>query len=123
MSNNSNNKKTLLLVMENDILRNMYTDILQVNGYEVISSDNGADAITKYIEFTPDLVLMDSLLPKVNGVDSFLEIKEFDGRAKIILFQETTDKKIIFDDVKKDTALILTKKPATINSLLELARY
>ena len=123
MSNNSNNKKTLLLVMENDILRKMYTDILQVNGYEVISSDNGADAITKYIEFTPDLVLMDSLLPKVNGVDSFLEIKEFDGHAKIILFQETTDKKIIFDDVKKDTALILTKKPVSISSLLELARY
>jgi two-component system chemotaxis response regulator CheY len=123
MPNELNIKKRLLLVMENNILRKMYADILQVNGYEVISAENGADAITLYIEFKPELVLMDSFLPKVNGVDSFLEIKEFDNNAKIILFQDSTDKKIIYDDLKNDAALILTKKPSSINSLLELAKY
>ncbi len=66
----SNNKqKKILLVEDDDNLANVYLARLEVEGFEVRRVPNGEDALASAIEFKPDLVLLDVMMPKVSGFD------------------------------------------------------
>ncbi len=67
----ANNKQTkkILLVEDDDSLANVYTSRLQVEGFEVKRVPNGEDALAAAVEFKPDLVLLDVMMPKVSGFD------------------------------------------------------
>ncbi len=66
----SNNKqKKILLVEDDDNLANVYLARLEVEGFIVRRVPNGEDALASAIEFKPDLVLLDVMMPKVSGFD------------------------------------------------------
>lgn len=66
----SNNKaKKILLVEDDDSLANVYQARLEVEGFVVKRVPNGEDALASAIEFKPDLVLLDVMMPKVSGFD------------------------------------------------------
>lgn len=67
----ANNKQTkkILLVEDDDSLASVYTSRLQVEGFEVKRVPNGEDALAAAVEFKPDLVLLDVMMPKVSGFD------------------------------------------------------
>ena len=58
-------------------MRMMIKDILSKNGYEVVGeAENGAKAIEKFKELTPDLVIMDITMPELDGIAAVKEIKK-----------------------------------------------
>ena len=59
--------KRILLVDDSRTQRITLKIKLERNGYEVIESDNGMDAIQKVYEHMPDLVLSDIIMPNING--------------------------------------------------------
>ncbi len=59
-------------------------DTLEAHGYEVHEAVNGEEAVTRYREVRPDVVLMDILMPKMDGVSATRNIIEYDPDAKII---------------------------------------
>ena len=64
-------KKALILVVEdNSIVRLMVQTILNVEGYRIIEATDGRSGINKALQEKPDLILMDILLPGLNGVDA-----------------------------------------------------
>ncbi|CAN5352792.1 N/A [soil metagenome] len=63
------NSKRLLLVEDDDALANVYLNRLQTEGFEVRRVDNGEDALATALNFKPDLVLLDVMMPKVSGFD------------------------------------------------------
>lgn len=65
---NSHPKK-ILLVEDDDNLANVYLARLEVEGFEVKRVPNGEDALATAIDFKPDLVLLDVMMPKVSGFD------------------------------------------------------
>lgn len=64
-----NNAKKILLVEDDDSLANVYLARLEVEGFVVKRVPNGEDALASAIEFKPDLVLLDVMMPKVSGFD------------------------------------------------------
>ena len=57
-------KRPLILVVDDDpALLRMIETILAQTGYEVISTDNGEDALLKTAERPPDLVILDVNMP------------------------------------------------------------
>lgn len=54
-------------------------------GFEYIEAGDGEDAIEKYKIYSPDLVIMDITMPKMNGITAVGRIKEIDDNAKIIM--------------------------------------
>ena len=54
-------------------------------GFEYIEAGDGEEAIEKYKIYSPDLVIMDITMPKINGIEAVSRIKEIDGNAKIIM--------------------------------------
>jgi two-component system cell cycle response regulator DivK len=74
----------LVLVVEDyQDAREMYSAYLQFSGYRVEEATNGMEAIEKAIELTPDIILMDLALPKVDGWEATKRLKS-DPRTKHI---------------------------------------
>lgn len=54
-------------------------------GFEYIEAGDGEDAIEKYKIYSPELVIMDITMPKMDGITAVGRIKEIDDNAKIIM--------------------------------------
>ena len=65
---NDLNKK-ILLVEDDDDLASVYQTRLEAEGFTVRRVPNGEDALAAAIEFKPDLILLDAMMPKVSGFD------------------------------------------------------
>jgi twitching motility two-component system response regulator PilH len=59
--------KRVLIVDDSPTERHVLNDMLTKAGYEVVASDNGEDAILKAKTAKPDLILMDVVMPGLNG--------------------------------------------------------
>ena len=59
--------KKILIVDDSPTERHVLNDMLTKAGYEVVACDNGDDAITKAKLIRPDLILMDVVMPGLNG--------------------------------------------------------
>ena len=78
-------KKTILLVDDDvDLLENT-AYMIKSMGYDVVTAEDGQDAVSKYKEINPDLTIMDVKMPKMDGFDAFFKIKQHDSDAKVVL--------------------------------------
>ncbi len=59
--------KKILIVDDSPTERHVLNDMLTKAGFEVIASDNGEDAIQKARQLKPDVILMDVVMPGLNG--------------------------------------------------------
>jgi twitching motility two-component system response regulator PilH len=59
--------RRILIVDDSPTERHVLNDLLTKSGYEVVASDNGEDAILKAKSLKPDLILMDVVMPGLNG--------------------------------------------------------
>ena len=59
--------KKILIVDDSPTERHVLNDLLTKAGYDVVACDNGDDAIAKAKQIHPDLILMDVVMPGLNG--------------------------------------------------------
>ena len=59
----------VLIVEDNELNLKLFTDLLQAQGYGVVSTRDGMAALDLAREHAPDLILMDIQLPEVSGID------------------------------------------------------
>lgn len=62
-------KKKILLVEDDTTLAEVYLSRLELEGFEVKHVANGELALATTIEFKPDLIVLDAMMPKINGFD------------------------------------------------------
>ena len=68
--------KAVLLVEDNDFIRNMYQLKLAKANIEVIEAVDGSMALAKIKEYKPDVVLLDLMMPNVSGIEVLKELKK-----------------------------------------------
>ena len=68
-------KKTVLIVEDEEMLRKLETIVLKLRGYDVIAVSNGQAALDALTGQKPDLVLLDVMLPGIDGFDICQHIK------------------------------------------------
>jgi len=69
MDTPQNTSKKILLVEDDDALASVYQTRLEAEGFAIRRVPNGEDALAAALEFKPDLILLDVMMPKVNGFD------------------------------------------------------
>lgn len=118
--------KNILIVDDEDDVRKVLKSILSKFKINVIEAKNGLEAINIYSEkniFSNnknekiDVVILDLLMPVMDGKETFNEIKKLDPSAKILISSGYEVDINIFDLQNKDVNNILIK-PYNINSLL-----
>lgn len=62
-------KKKILLVEDDTALATVYRSRLELEGFDVDHVSNGELALSRVVEYKPDLVVLDAMMPKVNGFD------------------------------------------------------
>ena len=78
--------KKILLVDDAAFMRMMIKEVLTKNGFEVVGeAENGAVAVDRYRELSPDLVIMDITMPELNGIEALKKIKAQNADAKVIM--------------------------------------
>ncbi len=76
----------ILVVDDAQFMRMMLKNILSGAGYEVAGEgENGVQAIEKYKDLRPDLVIMDMIMPEMGGIDAVREIVKLDPAAKVLM--------------------------------------
>lgn len=67
---------TILLAEDDLILAELYTDRLKQEGFAVIHASNGVDALSFVSEYSPNLIILDIMMPRMNGLDVLKALKE-----------------------------------------------
>ena len=72
-------KKNILLVEDDKFLSEMYVNKLASSDFEVELASDGREAMAKAKEVKPDLILLDIVLPKMDGFEVLQELKQDDS--------------------------------------------
>ena len=117
--------KKILLVDDAAFMRKMIKDTLTKNGYtEVFESVDGADAVEKFSEIGPDLVVMDITMPNMDGLEALKAIRAKDGSANVVMCSAMGQESMVMDAVRSGAKDFIVKpfKPdrvlKTVTSIL-----
>jgi two-component system response regulator (stage 0 sporulation protein F) len=78
-------RKKVLLVEDEDALRMLYGEELEGEGYEVLKARNGKEALQQFDQGDPDLVLLDIVMPVMDGMETLARMKEKKSDIPVIL--------------------------------------
>jgi len=112
---------TVLLVEDEEMLRNLIATLLQSHGYSVITADNGIEALEQFKKFHKEIavVLTDIGLPKMSGWDAFRAMKNIDPNVKAIFASGYLDQ---HKELVSNGAKHFVQKPYVPSDLLKKLR-
>ena len=122
----ANTAFTILLVDDESDILDFVGYNLRKEGYNVITSDNGRDAIGKAREHPPHLILLDVMMPEMDGIETCREIKRLPGleNTLVVFFTARSEDftQILGLDAGGDDYITKPIKPSVlvskVNSLL-----
>jgi len=76
--------KKILVVDDDDLIRDLIYEILEPNGYQILLADNGNKALEILDREEVDLIITDIIMPDKEGIETIIDIKKKLPRAKII---------------------------------------
>ncbi len=109
----------ILIVEDAKYVGEMIRELLESNGHEIagVASD-GREAIEKYKALRPNIVLMDILMPVMDGISAIRKIKELDPKARIVVVTAVGKESIQAESIKAGALQVVTK-PFEPKQLLE----
>ncbi len=115
----------VLIVENDDSLREGATELLEENGYEVLSARDGLEGLAalRQVEsgHLPDLILLDLWMPRMDGWQFKAAVKQVPAFAKIPIVVFTADR--LSEDVLSIGADDYVVKPPDVEALLTTVEY
>lgn len=112
--------KTVLVIDDDLFLQSMLNLALQDAGYNVIMAENGEEGLERIVNANPDMIISDIMMPNMDGVEMFRQIKDrLQDRGIPIVVMTALNRKPWFNDLEAEGAVIL-QKPFKIDLLLDI---
>ncbi len=114
-------KAKVLIIEDEALLNEAYQTILGKEGFELKSAYNGEEALEILLNFTPDIILLDLRMPKMNGIE-FLQTYDDERKAKskIIVFSNYDVQKEIDEAFALGATRYMLKAWATPKELVRV---
>lgn len=116
-------KKQRILIVEDDkLLRDLYFELLSDEGYEVDQAANGEEGEQRIQEGGYDLVLLDIMLPKIDGLQILKDLKDHSPKKKngpIVLLTNLGQDATIKEGLGSGAAAYLIKSSLTPDQVLQ----
>ena len=109
----------ILLVDDAAFMRKVIKDTLTKNGYtDLYEAVDGADAVEKFSEIGPDLVIMDITMPNMDGLEALKAIRAADGNANVVMCSAMGQETMVIDAIKSGAKDFIVK-PFKIERVLK----
>lgn len=102
--------KNILVCDDAAFMRMMIKNTLTKGGYTVAGeAENGAKAVEKYKELSPDLVLMDITMPEMDGIQALKSIKSADPGATVIMCSAMGQQAMVIESIQSGAKDFIVK--------------
>jgi two-component system, chemotaxis family, chemotaxis protein CheY len=109
----------VLVVDDAAFMRKVVSDALASGGHEVVGeAGNGAEAVQRYQELSPELVTLDITMPEKDGLEALGEIISIDPGAKVLMCSALGQESKVIESIQKG-AKDFVVKPFQPAQLLE----
>jgi diguanylate cyclase (GGDEF)-like protein len=112
----------ILLVDDDLVVRAKVSESLEQDGFEVILAKNGNDGITAYQQHRPDLILVDAIMPVLDGFEFCEQLKNLGERLTPILMITSLDDNDSVDRAFASGATDYITKPINLSILRQRVR-
>jgi len=100
----------VMIADDSDAIRIVLKDIILYGKHELVAeAKDGAEAVEKFVDSKPDVLLLDLVLPEKDGLTILKEIKETNPNAKIIMISVLDNKQMIQDCISAGALTYITK--------------
>jgi len=112
---------TILLAEDDSSVRDAMVAILEYGGYKVITAENGQEAVRQFQENSVDMLLLDVIMPVMNGVEAYWAIKKIAPDVRV-LFTSGYTSEVLDRELVEAKEVRLLHKPVTPDALLKAVR-
>jgi DNA-binding response OmpR family regulator len=113
---------TILLVEDDSLISEVLTSVLEEEGYAVIAAPDGEKAIALLGATRPDLVVLDVMMPVVDGREVLLHIRQSETTREMPVILMSASPLTVVEGMEREYSLFL-RKPFDLQTLLdEVAR-
>lgn len=118
-----NSKKILIVDDEKNVIE-ILTKKLAAEGFEVSAAYDGEDALVKADSLKPDLILLDIIMPKLDGISVLKKLKESEDlkNIPIIILSNLYDDKKMAEVLKAGNTDYLIKVEHTVDEIIRKVR-
>ena len=114
--------KRILLCDDSRALRMMSANVLSEHGFDVVAeADNGESAVAEYKTHKPDIVLLDLVMPRLDGKQALARILEHDADAKVVILSSLGARGDIEECLRMGATSYL-QKPIDTETMLRVLR-
>lgn len=111
-------KKTVLLIVTDDIQRSIYKHVLETASYKVVAAGSLVDAVVLVSNITLDLIVVDSILPNTD-IFSEMSSNALLKSAPVIVLANFGQEKMIQEAMTKGAADVIIKSEVTPNKFMQ----
>ena len=116
--------KRILIVDDAAFMREMLRDLLSEEGYEIVAeAADGDEAVAAYAEHSPDLVMLDIVMPRKSGLEALREIRGLDPGACIVMCSALGQEALVMEALEAGASDFIVKpfKPDQAIAVIEKA--
>ena len=112
-------KRKVLIVDDDRDIVTIVSTILSGRGWDIKAAYNGREALEAVTSSKPDIILLDIMMPEMNGIEVLKRIKKIDINARIIMITAFGDVESYLDSMELG-AYEYINKPFETDELLEM---
>ena len=98
--------KKILVIDDDDGVRTTLSDLLRCKGYYICEAFSGKDAIEMVKSEDFDIVLLDLMMPRMDGIDTLRELRRLSPKTRVIMITAFATVENAVDAIKKGQATI-----------------
>lgn len=114
----------ILLVEDDPVEMRLYQNLFTQEGFEVVVIDNGQSCHEKALEVKPDVILLDMMMPKMNGFEA-LDVLRFDPETKkypVVILTNLSDQHYQDEAFRRGALMYIVKSQIENKDLVQKVR-
>ena len=121
MTNETRDKRLVLVIDDDDNLRTVLSEKISKSGFDVINASDGEEGLKKALELHPDIILLDVIMPKMNGWDTLEALRKdpWGKHVKVLLLTVLEDFKSVSKGMEKEATGYLVKTQISLDEIVE----